>query len=509
MPRTAAVLACFVALCFSPIARAADPLPTTAEKTDYKSTSTYADVVAFCDELAKRSPLVKLSTFGTSHEGRKLPLMVIADPPVTTPEEAKKSGKLVALVFANIHAGEVDGKEAALALARDLTAEKGHPLLKDLVILFVPILNADGNEKFGRNRPGQNGPPETGIRFNAQGFDLNRDFVKLESPEIRALVGLYNAWDPSLVMDLHTTNGSRHRHTLTYDGPRYPSSDAPLSKWWETTMIPDVTKKVKAAAGFDLAPYGNFSQDRTKWETYGAGPRFSTQYLAMRNRMGVLSESYSYATFKDRVLASYAFTKACLESAAAHKEAFAKLYARDPKAAGTIGLKTETVAAEGKWPILGFEEEMKDGKRVITDRPKTYSLDYVARIKPTVLVKIPPAYLVPASFTTAIETLKNHGIAVEPLKADTEMEVEAYPVARVDKARAFQGHELVTVEVEKPKAGTRRIPAGTVVVKTDQPLGELVAYLLEPQSEDGLVTWNFFDKELAKGKDFPVLRLVK
>src|SRR5262249_31788763 len=153
-------------------------------------------VVAFCDALATRSPLVHQETFGTTVEGRKLPLLVIADPPVASPQEAADSGKLVVLAFANIHAGEVDGKEALLALARDLTAEKGHPLLKDLVILVVPILNADGNEKLGtKNRPGQNGPTEAGIRENVQGFDLNRDFVKLETPEVRALVKLLNTWD--------------------------------------------------------------------------------------------------------------------------------------------------------------------------------------------------------------------------------------------------------------------------------------------------------------------------
>src|SRR5207244_4509600 len=161
-------------------------------KTEYKATSRHADVIAFCDALAKRSSLVRLQTLGTSQEGRQLPLLVIADPPVMSPEEAAKSGKLIVLAFANIHAGEVDGKEALLALARDLTAEKGHPLLKDLVILFVPILNADGNERIDpKNRTAQAGPADgVGIRANAQGLDLNRDFIKLESPEVRALVKL-------------------------------------------------------------------------------------------------------------------------------------------------------------------------------------------------------------------------------------------------------------------------------------------------------------------------------
>src|SRR5262249_48643984 len=162
---------------------------TVAEKTGYQATSRHADVIAFCEQLAKDSPLVRLAELGKSHEGRKLPLVVLADPPVSMPEEAAKSGKLVIFAMGNIHAGEVDGKEALLMLARDLATAKVRPLLKDIVLVLCPIFNADGNEKMAKsNRGHQTGPEEVGIRANAQGFDLNRDFVKLESPEVRSLV---------------------------------------------------------------------------------------------------------------------------------------------------------------------------------------------------------------------------------------------------------------------------------------------------------------------------------
>jgi len=487
----------------------AQPLQTVAEKTDYKSTSLFADVTAFCDEVAKRSPLVKLSTFGTSQEGRKLPLLVIADPPVATPEEAKKSGKLVVLAFANIHAGEVDGKEALMALARDLTAGKSHPLLKDLVILLVPILNADGNERIDpRNRPRENGPVNgAGVRENAQGFDLNRDFVKLESPEIRALVKLFTTWDPAIVVDCHTTNGSKHRFTLTYDGPRYPLGDAKMMELVDGKLFPDIAKRVKAATGFDISPYGNFSQDRMRWETYPASPRFGVQYVAARGRVCILSESYSYATFKDRVKASYAFVKAIFESAAAHATELRERLAAKPLR--EVSLKTKVVAFPKKLTILGYEEEVKNGRRVATDRPKDYSLSYVAKIEPTMTAERPFAYLVPSAYGPAIDTLRRHGIQVEELREGMDLPVEEYLVRAVDKdARPFQKHTLETVDATR-KAVTRTVPKGTLVVKTNQPLGTLAVYLLEPQSEDGLTRWNFFDKELMPGKAFPVLRLPK
>lgn len=488
-------------------ARAQQPLPTVAEQSGYTKSARYAEVVAFCDDLAKRSPAVKVSTFGTSHEGRALPLLTIADPPVNTAADAEKAGKLVVLVFANIHAGEVDGKDAILALARDLTADKDHPLLKDLVLLVVPILNADGNEKLGpKNRPGQNGPAEAGVRVNAQGLDLNRDFVKLESPEVRALTKLMTQWDPAVVMDLHTTNGSKHRHTLTYDGPRYPSSDAPLAKWADGTLFPEVTKKVKAAAGYDLAPYGNFNADRTRWETYDASPRYGLQAVALRGRLGVLSESYTYAPFKDRVLATHAFTKACLEVVAANKDVVRKAVAATDD--GRVPVRTKTEPFPAKRTVLGFEEELKDGRRVPTDRPKAYQLDYVARVTPAETVTRPAAYMIPAKHAAAADTLRRHGVKVEELREDIDLDTEVYKLGQVNvAARPFQGHKLVTVEA-KARPATRRIPAGTFLVRTAQPLGTLAAYLLEPAAEDGLTTWGLFP-DLAVGEDFPVLRLTK
>jgi dipeptidyl-peptidase-4 len=474
------------------------PLQTTAEKSDFKATSRYAEVVAFCDALGARSPLVKVSSFGTSNEGRKLPLLVIADPPVASPAEVPKD-KLVVLAFANIHAGEVDGKEALLALARDLTADKSHPLFKDLVLLVVPILNADGNEKISpKNRAGDNGPSEgAGTRANAQGLDLNRDFVKLETPEVRALVKLLTDWNPAMVIDCHTTNGTRHRFKLTYDGPRYPSDD-PLAEWSNTVLFPDVTKRVKAAAGYDIAAYGNFSRDRTKWESYPATPRYGVQYFAVRGCVGVLSESYSYAPFKERVTASYAFVKANLEVAAAKRADLAKLVVPSP--AKRVMTKAVIDAFPAKLTILGFAGPGKD------ETPKDYPLDYVARVLPKEVATVPGAYLVDPHHTSAFETLRAHGIKVDTLDKDAEMDVEAFEVLKVETApNVFQKHNAVVVEV-KAKAVRRTVKAGTVVVKTAQPLGRLAAYLLEPTSEDGLTTWNFFDKGLAVGKEFPVQR---
>ncbi len=486
----------------------AQQLQTVAESTGYKATSKHADVIAFCEAVAKRGPMAHLDYFGTTHEGRKLPLLVIADPPVHTALEAKRSGKLVVLAFANIHAGEVDGKEALLELARTLTEKKPQPLLKDLVILLVPNLNADGNEKFGKHRPEQNGPPEVGTRANGQGHDLNRDFVKLQSPEIRALVKLVSDWNPALVIDCHTTDGSPHRHTLTYDGPRYPSTNTDIAKWSLGTLFPEATKKVKAAAGFDLAPYGNFNKERTKWEIYPALPRYSTQYFALRGTVGVLSESYTHAPFKERIAATKAFVIACFEVAAGHREELAKLTTPTPPK--HIPTRTATHSFAEHIRILGFEEELKNGKRVVTDRPKSYSLEFLARIEPKELVDLPEAYLLPANATTAIETLQRHGIAVQELREDIVLTTDTFLVklAEAREAGFPKRYRLMQVDGDWKSVGAGTVTAGTVVVKTAQPLGALAAYLLEPRAEDGFTTWNLFP-DLLPGATHPVRRLRK
>ncbi|HKB41446.1 MAG TPA: DPP IV N-terminal domain-containing protein, partial [Gemmataceae bacterium] len=507
-------------LILAPVALAEQPAPpqTVAEKSGYKATSRHADVVAYCEALKKLSPAVRLDTLGTSFEGRKLPLLIVADPPIATPVQAARSGKTVVLAVGNIHAGEVDGKEALLMLARDLATGKQRALLKDLVVLIVPIFNADGNEKMGKNnRPGQNGPEEAGQRANAQGLDLNRDFVKLESPEVRALVRLLNTWNPAVVIDTHTTNGSRHRYAITYDGPRNPASDDRLVTFVRDTLLPDVGKRMKKNDHLHSFFYGNFSPDRTRWETYPAMPRFGIVYVGLRNRIAILSESYTYAPFRDRVIASRALVGHCLESIAANREKVRAVLSaartttieagRAPRASDRVVLRFRSAAFKEPATILGFVEETKDGKRVVTDKPKEYRVAFEGRCDPTLSVARPYAYLLPASLVAVTENLQRHGIEVEELREDIELDVEVYRINKVSHAlRPFQKHNLASVEATARKE-TRRVAAGTILVRTAQPLGTLAAYLLEPQADDGLCAWNFFDGHLKADADFPVLRL--
>jgi dipeptidyl aminopeptidase/acylaminoacyl peptidase len=489
----------------------AQPAPprTTAEAGDYQGTTRYADVVAFGESLTKRSPAARLDWFGVSGEGRKLPLVVLAEPMVDSAEAARRSGKLVVLLIGNIHAGEVDGKEALLMLARDVVTGADKALLKDLIVLVAPILNADGNERIAKGkRPEQAGPDEgVGDRENAGGLDLNRDFVKLESPEVRGLVRCIRTWDPAVILDTHTTNGSYHRHTLTYDGPRNPN--APLAvRAFGGAFVPAAADRLRAATGFSPFPYGNFSADRTRWETYPTQPRYGVQYFAVRGRLGVLSESYAYAPFRDRVRASMEFARGVCHEAAARKDDLKKAIAPTAPPARLV-LRTKPAAEDSPRTVLGFEEVAgRDGRKTPTDRPKEYSVRYWSRVEPTLEVQRPYAYLVPAGYAAVVENLQRHGINVHELREDIDLDVELAKVTKVERAnRPYQGHVVVRNVEVAPRKETRRVPAGTLMVRTDQPLGVLAGLLLEPQSNDGLTTWNYFDKALADGTDFPVMRL--
>jgi dipeptidyl-peptidase-4 len=476
---------------------------TVAERTNYEATSRHDDVVGFCKDLARASPLVRITEMGMTQEGRKLPLVILADPPVATPAEAVKAGKLVVLAMGNIHAGEVDGKEALLMLMRDLALAGDRSLFKYLVLLFVPNFNADGGDRMAKtNRAWQNGPPEVGIRPNAQGFDLNRDYVKLESPEVRALVGLFNAWNPAIVIDTHTTNGSYHNFAITYDGPRHPACDVRLVDFTRDVLLPDIGARFKKQSGRLATFYGNFAQGKTVWESYPAEPRFGTQYVGLRNRIGILCESYVYDSFRDRVLASRDFVRSCFEYAADNHTMLRNRLKDAAAPRDRVALRHRPIALDRQITVVGIE----GGKTAPPGKTKEYTLTYLGKCAPTLEVKRPRAYVIPAEYKTAIETLRRHGITATALERDVEASVEVYRISKITTAsRPFQGHKLVTVEA-KLRTEKRTLPAGSIMVRTDQPLGTLATFLLEPESEDGLCTWNCFDAGLKEGADYPVLR---
>jgi len=318
MPRPLLLL---TAISLLPLIAHAQPAPQTrAERTNFEETSRYEDVRQFIAALEKLSPLIHVESFGVSKEGRELPLMVLANPPVKTPAEAAAGGRPVVFVMANIHAGEVEGKEASLHLARRLLMGDLRGLLDKLVILIAPDYNADGNERIStNNRVAQNGPVGgVGVRENAQGLDLNRDYIKADAPETQSLLRLFARWDPHLTVDLHTTNGSYHGYHLTYSIPLNPANDANIAGYQRRQMMPALTEAMATKHKFRTYYYGNFSgraprapgeADTRSWEAFSPAPRVGTNYVGLRNRLAILSEAYSYLDFRSRVEVTEAFVE--------------------------------------------------------------------------------------------------------------------------------------------------------------------------------------------------------
>ena len=504
-----------------------------AELTNFEETSRYDDVRAFIAELQKRSPLVSVTDFGTSVEGRKLPLMILSDRRISTPAEAKAAGRPVIFIMGNIHAGEVEGKEAVLNIARRLLLGDLKPMLSRLTILLAPIYNADGNEKISmNNRTAQNGPiGGVGVRENSQSLDLNRDYIKLESPEARSLVGLYNTWDPLVQVDLHTTNGSYHAYHLTYSQPLNPNTDQRILDYERDKMMPAIAAAMLKEHKFRTYYYGNFRGfsnqpkpgEKTQWEAFTHQPRIGQNYGGLRNRLTILSEAYSYLTFKRRVEVSERFVEEILKYCVTNGAAIARLTrsADDDtvKKLGAdspmeMGVAFEPRALPKPVEILVGEVEKvknprsgKDMTAMIEDKVTPLMMEDFGMFTATRSVKAPQAYLFKYD-KNIVDKLLQHGIKVEELGADANLDVETFTVEAVTKAaRPFQGHLEAKIT---GKYATERatFPAGTILVRTAQPLGRLVFYLLEPESEDGLVTWNFFDTYLGTGKQHPVHKLM-
>lgn len=502
-----------------------EPL-TVAERSGFRATGRFAEVMDFLRAVAARSDVATLTTFGTSFEGRELPLLILADPPVRTPQEAKHSGKLVLFAFGAIHGGEVCGKEALQMLARDVALHPDAPanrkLLDRAVVLLAPLYNADGNERMSPdNRPGQNGPVEgMGQRANAQGLDLNRDWMKLEAPETRAMVGLLNQWKPHLVIDTHTTNGSFHRFALTYAAPQNPSGPAGPIEYVRDAMLPRVSQRVLAQTGYRTFFYGNFNRDRTQWRTYSSQPRFGCPYRGLRGRMSILTEAYAYASFEDRVRATLAFVRACFDDAVeraktvrrivdeAERETIAR--GEDPSPDDLVGIQHRIAAFDKPVTIPGFVEKAPSpGARPLpTSELRDYVVQHYGRFEPVVSVPRPWGYLIPPGLDAVVEKLEQHGVVVEPVGPLRDVMAQETRIDRVRFAeRVFQGHREAFVEATLLEPALRRITSSWRLVRTAQPLGTLAVYLLEPESDDGLVRWNFLDEHLREGGRYPILRL--
>jgi hypothetical protein len=465
------------------------------------------------------SDRIHMTTYGYTMEGRPMPLAVVGTVADASPQAVRASGKTIVYLQGNIHAGEVEGKEVLLMLLRDIAQGRRLPLLDSLVLLVVPIYNADGNERVQlTNRSGQHGPiAGMGQRPNAQGYDLNRDHMKLDSPEARALAMLLSSYDPHVGVDLHTTNGTRHAYHLTYSPPLNPNTDSAIVSMLRQRWLPTITRNVREKYGWEFYYYGNLQGqgDQRGWWTFDHRPRFNNNYLGLRNRFAILSEAYSYATFEDRITATSWFVQEILAFAHTNASAIRRETAR-ADAASLVGKALAVRSDFERSPqqveiLMGEVAEDRNpysGQRMLRrlDVKRPEMMWEYGTFTPTATERAPRAYLVPAELVDIIDRLSVHGVQSTPLASAREMRIERFRIDSMSvAAREFQGHNERTISGTW-EATTQSVPAGTHVVPVDQPLGRLIFYLLEPRSDDGFANWALLDRQLQDVTHYPVLR---
>jgi len=524
---------------------------TRPERTDYAETSRYDDVIAYMKQMAATNPQIHLTTYGYTFEGRPMPLAVIGAPG-TSPEQVMATGKTRVYIQANIHAGEVEGKEAVLWLLRSIAKGERNAWLKNTVLLINPIYNADGNERVNvANRGSQAGPVGgMGTRENAQGFDLNRDGTKLETAEARSMVSLLTRYQPHVAMDLHTTDGSSTSgFNMTYETSLNPNNSKGEMTLLREVMLPEITKTIKAKHGSDWWYYGGVSgtgADRA-WRSDAdlARPRYTSTLFGVRNILGLLSETYSYASFKTRIFETYWFLEETLGFVSRNADKVREVVATANKESvigQQLSVRQQLVKAPELKPIV-FAPTVSVRNPYVADRPyrlrpdglgnagvTTEMLPFYGTVEPTETSLAPRVWVIPSSVDAApaggargpggtptqrmiasvIDRLEAHGIKYTLATKEVAFSGERYKIAtNIVETREYQGTHKARTITGAWEASEQTLPVGSIVIAMDQPLARLVFILMDPRSDDGFMWWNILDPILGQTPApayYPVLR---
>ena len=534
---------------------------TRPERTDYAETSRYDEVIAYMKQMAAVNPNIHLTTYGYTTEGRPLPLAVIGAPGASA-EQVLATNKTRVYIQGNIHAGEVEGKEALLWLLRSIAKGERNAWLKTTVLLINPIYNADGNERVSvSNRGSQAGPVGgMGTRENAQGLDLNRDGTKMETAEARSMAGLLTRYQPHVAMDLHTTDGSSTSgFNMTYETSLNPNNSRAQTSLLRDVLLPEITKNVKAKHGSDWFYYGGVSGsgEQRAWRSDAelAKPRYTSTYYGVRNILGLLTETYSYASFKTRIVETYWFLEESLSYVASHGETVRDVVAK-ANAESIIGQQLAVRQQLVKAPALQrivFAPTISVRNPYVADRPyrlrpdgqdraavTSEMLPFFGTAEPTETTLAPRVWVVPMTaaaaaatpapapggfgggrggaqgtptqrmMATVIDRLEAHGIRYRVTTAEQPFSGDRFKIAtNTVETREYQGAHKGRTLTGAWEATEQTLPAGSLVIPMDQSLARLAFILMDPRSDDGFMWWNLLDAVLGQTPApgyYPVLR---
>jgi zinc carboxypeptidase len=505
---------------------------TRAERTKWKQTADYDETMRFCRQLEAGSRWVKFEAFGRSGQGRDLPLLILSKDRLFTPEAARQRGLPIVLIQNGIHSGEIEGKDAALMLVRDLAVLHEHDeLLDSVIVLVVPMFSADAHERKSRyNRINQNGPDEMGWRHTPIGLNLNRDYTKLDAPEMRALIAnLYTKWWPELLVDDHTTDGADYRYDVTYSTNHGAGVPLALDRWYGDAIERGMVGRL-VAKGHLVAPYLDFrgggGDPRAGIEYGNSTPRFSTGYTQLQSRAALLVETHMLKPYGARVKATYDLLMALVEELHAHPAALTQAVrdaeaeiltrARATDPAKRLLVLATTVSDRGvpfAWKGVRTTWEQSDitGSRVprYSNVPWDTTVTLYRETQPSLSVRVPAGgYVIPQEWTDVLDRMALHGIRTRRLARAWSDTVEMTRVTDHTSApEAYEGRHNVRVLAVQLERQLRTFRAGDAWVPCDQRGGALVVNLLEAQAPDGFMAWGFFETVFQKkeyGGDYVV-----
>ncbi len=485
---------------------------THYEQSDFKKTPSYAETLDYCKRLDAASPMAALISIGTSPQGKEIPMMIVDRDGLKDPVSIREKGRVITLIQACIHPGEPDGKDAAIILLRDMLINNKHrDLLEKSSILFIPIVNVDGHERFGPyNRINQNGPEEMGWRTNAQNLNLNRDFLKADAGEMQQWLKIYSTWLPEFFIDIHTTDGADFQYALTYDIEVFGTLDSGITRWLSNIYEPRITAKMKEN-GFPIFPYvqfRNWHDPRSGLRTGAAPPMISQGYAALQNRPALLIETHMLKDYKTRVDATIQMLthtlfiinhqadnlKTLVEMA--DKSTAAPAFRKQPHPVSWNTSKTDSTMVD----FYGFDyqvlkSDLTGGDWFVYDntRPMVIKLPFFNKSLPETTVLLPEAYIIPAEWAEVINRMKLHGIKMDILTEPAEITVKSYKFKDYEFRRTpNEGRQMVKTGLTDTEE-TRAFPVGSVIVKTNQRTAKVIAAILEPAASGSYVEWGFFN----------------
>ena len=518
MIRSALLLALLGAAVATPAVVAAPAITTVSERSGFLHTGRYAEVIELCAQFQAAYPkAVKCIEFGRSPEGRAMKALVVTRSGAFTPQAARKRGLPVVLVQGGIHAGEIDGKDAGFLALREVLDNKAAPgALDKQVLIFVPVFNVDGHERFQKwNRPNQRGPVEMGWRTTAQNYNLNRDYAKADTPEMQAMLTMVNAWDPLVYVDLHVTNGAKFEHDLSVQVEPVNSGDAELRQSGlalKNGVLADITRQGSIPHGFYMS-FDDTDNPASGFTDGVSDPRFSTGYFQLRNRMAMLVETHAWKDYPTRVRITRNTVVSTLAQVAEHGAAWLKTAhdadARAGKLAGAVvPLKYKATDKARMIDFRGYEYARTRSEvsgqlmtRYDETRPQIWRVAVRDDIVPDVQVRAPlGGYIVPAAHAAMVAAkLKLHGISFSTLNAaQDKAAVETYRAEKVTLTPgSLESHQRTTLQGEW-KAEARAIGKGSLYVPVGQPKARLVMALLEPKGPDSMLAWGQFNNAFER-----------